>query len=470
MKYQNSAFALAHALVLLLSASYNPLSAQNFNGIIESNYMGLTGNYTNPSSISTSASKVALNIAETQYYGSMDQKFISLSSIMSGDELKINPNASGAFKTSNVLDLRPVSFMLRKGKLAFSLSSRVRSFINLGTSDPLFLDIATGKVTSLGNRSLDLSSTYMHLSVMSDIGIGASMPVMSSGSMRIFAGGTLRFYTGATHSGLYIDRIKGKYIDTSASFQVDNLDLGMYSNLAAYQGLLDLDYTDPSSIINSFQNNDAVGKGFGMDLGGTLLMGNEADNPGQYKFKFGASLTDLGSITYAKSSEFNASGSSFFRADSVKFDDGLNYDSIRAELISLGFQVSDGQAREQRHALPSMMHLQADMFLRQHFFVSAHMAFSMHSSNSPSAGYTSFLTVAPRFESRLADVSIPLSIDMTNGALGLGLAARFYCLYFGTQNFLGLFQEYASMGSAYAGLSFNFGNGDKKKRKQMNEM
>ncbi len=445
-------------VLVLIGISMSATQAQYFNGVSTSNYMTQSAAFINPAEMSTSASKYSLDIAGIQGIVSMNKGLISASELVSNGTLKFDNSVSGDYKMAMKFEMRPIGIGFKVKNFNIALTSRIRSNINVGTEDGNLLDLLLNGTIPSNLNSFQVDKTYILGSVIGDIGISASAPIMSTSDMKLYLGGSLRSYTGAVHAGIDINNINITTNSTEDTVTVNNIDvLGYYSvpDIDVFEKISDF-----SSAYDALRSN-AAGKGVGGDIGATLCLGS-MNAPGDYKLKLGLSITDIGRIKYKQGREYGVQGSGEFTENTEL--DISNGDSFLVQLRDLGFDVQDGSIKEINYALPTSIQVSADYALKKNIYLNAHASVAMSSISSTSVPNPSFVTFTPRFQSRLADVMIPITYNFSQNDFQFGLAARFYFFYFGTQNLFGLFQEYPTTASAYAGISLGFGKGNQKKK------
>ncbi len=442
-------------LGISLSLALQPLQAQFFNGVSTSNYMGVSTTFINPANLCTSASRFSIDLGGVQSLANLNQGIIDTRELMRSGDLIVDTNATGLLDLGTKVEVRPLGFSFKSKKVAFAFTTRVRSDINFSTNDPKFVDVLARGFDEVDYANLTVDRTFLNMSLVGDIGLSASMPIMSTSKFKIFGGGTLRFYTGGTNTGINIDKLDYNYNDIDDTVTVNSADL------SAYFGTPDLEQlngvTNTSELMDVLWSSNAP-TSMGGDLGVTCVIG-DANNPGGYKVKIGASVTDIGKIKYPDARGLEVHGGAKFVPSEVEFN-SFAYDSILAVMRDLGFNPQTPSAVKSGVGLPTTLHLTGDWSIKQNVFVHGYLGLPLRSRG---AGYSvanpTFLTVTPRFQMRMVDVSMPVTYDMTYNNFQVGLGARIYFLYFGTQNIAGLFQDYARSSSVYAGISFGLGIG-----------
>ncbi len=208
------------------------------------------------------------------------------------------------------------------------------------------------------------------------------------------------------------------------------------------------------------------GFGAGIDIG--FSWAAAADDEGDYRWRAGVSLLDLGFVRFNRGSEQH-----LLRLDSIGVIDG---NAISAEngqgysrLIS-DFLMEDPLASLQGQSfsigLPTALSVQLDVQVMPHLYFAA-VAVQRVPLMKNSLKRPSTLAFVPRFEHRWATFSLPVVLNDWQ-SLRVGLAARLGWLYIGSDNIGSYFtKEKLSGGDVYIGLKingFSFGNGGGKER------
>ncbi len=185
------------------------------------------------------------------------------------------------------------------------------------------------------------------------------------------------------------------------------------------------------------------GIGFSVDIGTVFTIGGGEE--GAYKWKFGASLLDVGLLRFNRSAAAHAVSVS----DSTRLDMNAYRDFTGVEDISEIAQVfsdqllGDPNASLQNSAfsmwMPAAISLQADMAVLPSFFLNASIIQGIEPSKI-GARRGSVFALTPRAESRWLEAALPVSWrDWKNFRVGMAIRLAFF--YFGTEDFKSLFQN-----------------------------
>lgn len=207
--------------------------------------------------------------------------------------------------------------------------------------------------------------------------------------------------------------------------------------------------------------NDVQGAGLGMDLGFTYeyrpsslrrtyrdwwTCDDEVNN--QYRWRFGASLTDFGFLAYQGNSRIV----DLNNPTAVVMNKNLidNYNSFsgedRFEKVSNGFfdSLTDNKSDNFASTTPVALNLQYDVRLSDNFYLGANLTQSLKGAYSLGVRKSSFLSVIPRWESEHAEIGVPFTLTRDYTDLNVGLYGRLGPVIVGTDNLAGLFKYYGN--------------------------
>lgn len=215
------------------------------------------------------------------------------------------------------------------------------------------------------------------------------------------------------------------------------------SGLSAQQISQDSLLISPTNI-QMMDYGSQPGHGWGIDIGATYVFhkkdfkrhGEYAKKHTKYFAKIGFSLMDIGSVKYTDAT---------FRSVDVRTSTGINLNqsysgstnyqqALDSFMRTFGsYNVTNGNAVI---GLPTRAVISADMQVEKYVFVSAVVTQSLRSKSSEHARYQSFLMVAPRYERRFFEFSLPVLLEYDFRSLRMGASMRFGPLYIGTNSLM----------------------------------
>jgi len=303
----------------------------------------------------------------------------------------------------------------------------------------------------------------------SEIGLSYSQIVVDVPGGDLSVGANLKFALGHAAMAMALDKF---------DFSVKSDDDGVINDSLLYVNAAkgSVAYSLPLSYDKAFVGGGVVsdkasdyfrGFGCGIDVGLTYIhKRNNAvsrrisrvceSQPIDYDWKIGLSLLDLGAVKFTSNAEQSRYDATQKIINKNSFD---NVKSFHAMIDSVN--VALGSTRENQAfwmGMPTSLSLQFDYSFNQNFYLNAVVIqpirfMKYHASREAQ------LMVAPRYESRLFDVSLPVTLVNYERVL-LGASFRVAFLTIGTQNLLNLIGVGNAYGlDVYVALKFNFNKG-----------
>lgn len=495
-------------IIIIYCTSINYVNAQSIADSY-SNYAGSRGALLNPSFLTTSNvyADIGLGIgvsANNNYFHLPSKDLIG---IIGKDSYQLSYRKTiyglprlfsvdfnfGNEKPANAnvnVDALVISGMFNfKEKHAFGFFARVRSNINMKNIPNGMVELAAVGYNHRYNiddgllgmdtmvyynqfaRNYSNKNTNIGIMAWSELGFSFSKMIYSYGNSRIDFGGNakLALATGAASFSIsqldyHLELGEDGNINDSLWF-MDNAKGEMaYSLPVGYDTPFTIDKKMNPNLFGNYIN----GYGCGIDVGVTYTYKRNSDvervvyrscqvKPIDYQYRIGFSILDIGAVHFGKN---KAETLNLETANSIV--NTKNFDNINTvhEFTSV-FSESFGSEIEKKGfwmGLPTALSLQFDYSFNKHFFINAVViqpvnVFKFHVSRDAQ------VLVAPRFESRHIDISLPVTLLNYNRVL-LGVSARFAFLTIGTQNLLNLIGYGEVYGlDFYVALKFNLNKG-----------
>ncbi|MEY4002824.1 MAG: hypothetical protein RIT07_866, partial [Bacteroidota bacterium] len=184
---------------------------------------------------------------------------------------------------------------------------------------------------------------------------------------------------------------------------------------------------------------------------------DEDDN--EYKWRIGASLTDLGFIVYGGQSRVinnkDVSATWNINRNLINTYQGFGQDPINN--VSTGFydSLNADAANNFITTTPTALNVQFDRRYRGDFHLGMNWTHSMKGNYAWGVRRASYLSVIPRWETEHAEIGVPLTLTRDYTDFNLGVYGRLGPFTVGTDN-LGGIVKYASKGE-YTGANVYFG-------------
>ncbi|WP_147678224.1 DUF5723 family protein [Algibacter pacificus] len=394
-------------LAMLCIAGYTNLQAQSYVGFDVDNYAGVHGLISNPSNVVDSRLKTDVNLFSASAFGGSDYFGISLSDAVNSDEgfdfdtsaEKYPTNANNFFLNVDILGPSFMFNLTPKNSIGFV--SRVRAFMNINNINGELYETVADDFENTDAFDFDLQNLSGTIHAWAEVGLVYGRVLVDNEKSFLKGGVTLKYLQGAGSLFLSSPGLKGRY-DSNVE-----KDLTTSGNLN-YGTTQDFDNDDISL--------DNLGSGFGADIGFTYeFRGNDytdqdfetLKDKNKYKLKIGASITDIGSISY---DETTVSTYDLGTADAPKSVDTDNADNDTEQFLKDKYDATD-KVIDQEIKLPTALHLLVDYHIKSKLYVSLQGNFSLIDSSKANANtIINAVTVAPRLETKWFSVYSPISM------------------------------------------------------------
>ncbi|CAN5920984.1 hypothetical protein BH24BAC1_BH24BAC1_20390 [soil metagenome] len=482
------------------------LQAQHLMGLAGSNRAGSHAAYLNPSAIADSRQGFHLNLF-TGYLNFTNTYFhytgpgMELSSvaesIMEADLEDLEEEGEiferefarerldGKPKMAHLgMEFRLPSFMLKLSpRHSIALNTRFRTALqanNVSEDLARVIGFCTAN-PALQNTSFIDREAYFNINAFAETGLTYAR-VLLSREKRFLKGGI----TVKRMAGLYSAHLLAPEVDYQLRQNQDG-----ESYIQVQQGNAQFGFSrsnfdiEGEEVLEALTWRNIPGSGWGLDLGFTYehrpsfgdyqyqLNGEEKTDQGEnkYKFRIGASLLDVGGITYNNPQEVR-------RYDITRQNLDLTGDTFGdVDIENLGPTLEDALAvqpseRETtiRSGLPTALHLNFDYRLTRSLFLNAALLQGLRGKDAVAMRQYSVLTLAPRLETKSLELAFPVSLMNDYRDLALGAMLRLGPLLVGSHNLLAFSKSSKAVGpDLYLGLGFGFGTGGQKKKLEERE-
>lgn len=464
--------ASAMSMVLLLNEGV----CQHLLGLSSSNYAGTNSLYLNPAFVVDNRLAVSLNLVTTDFfvtnnylaYGApytfgkfvtnrVPEKYRSSRGRIIFSEDYIVEKLNGRDKRASVgTDLRGPSVLVTiDDRNAVALTSRMRVGINvLNASENVARLMRYGPMSQgLVPDDAQNLSLSLNTNAFAEFGASYGRVLLNDGDWFVKGGITVKRLVGLFSDFLIAENASYRLVRDPDPTQrrrvvlIENIDAKFgYTLASAYENFR----PTPGWI---FGNNPA-GAGWGADLGlvyeyrpnykkyAFRQKGRQRLDPShnKYKYRVSASLMDIGAVRYNNSAyvyRYDVVRQNLIvdenRFVKLKDVDGLH----RAVDSTLAVGVPDRQSAF-NSALPMALHLNFDVRVKPNVYVSGTWIQNLKPAQRIGMPAQSVLAIAPRYETKWVDVSMPISIIDMYSRLSVGLAARLGPLSVGTDNLGGI--------------------------------
>ena len=442
-------------LLLVFSALYLVgAQAQDLLGISSSNFGGLSSVYINPANLADNRLKFEIQLGGTgfgfanNFMGFKPSYLVRDGGLTSTTYPLLDPTPpTEDFTTTNFLDNRrafvnnniylPSLLISINEKNSVSLSARARTYLNVdGVGGDLFrfaynsLNYPALYNTRITNDKLSIQTmTWM------EYALGFGRVLIDKEKHFLKAGVTLKALQGLQSAYLFIDNLDyAVNSDSTVSLYNADVQYGHSTNFEAnqnnanYKVVSNLGIGFDFGVIYEWRPDYAKHK---HDMDGETNVWKRNEN--KYKLKVGVSMTDLGGVKFSKggqSGDFTANTSNW---DISKLDFGTTPIAALDDTLTARFGGSGGGANYKMN-LPTAFstqidyHIWKDLYINQTNFI----AFGFNSNPNKIHDFTT-MSITPRWDHRIAGVSIPISYNSLMGTR-TGLALRLGPVTFGTSS------------------------------------
>jgi hypothetical protein len=507
MKYNYIKVLYSVFMLTVFYFSPNQSSAQLHLGMQNSNYAGTNGIYTNPSSIAGSGYLMHMNFLSRgvdfsnnylQYnapfklnqwanktYPPQYQTFASKMDYEQSwlTELPLN----GDLKNFHFdQDIHFLAFMFPISKRHYvSLNTRQRNMIQArGIDEPMARfarfgfdgnrgDIFNGDGSVMYNNPYTSGKFSVNIESWQEYSLTVAGRWVDNKRWLVTGGATLKYLRGMGSAYLRSDGL---------TYEVNNADSLTLSN-----GQFEYGHTSQNDVFYAINNpgnlasHPTTGGGIGLDMGLTIM--KKSDKPGRvvgnfwdfgcknsnrpyYDWKLGFALMDAGYISHGRgvrTYRTTMTEPTGLKPDADIFDDfytgGDGFDKVDNDLFG---QLPHELKNSYVSYLPMAANIQADFRVTRAGYVGFNWQHGLKSASARGVNAMNFVSVIPRVESFLGEFALPITLTENYKTVNMGLYARFWFFFFGTDNLPGLLNVSSNSAtraaSIYAGFSAGIGH------------
>lgn len=427
-------------IVVLFLVAGSQANAQSYIGHTVDNYSGVHGVILNPSAVVDSRFRTDINLLSISGFAGSDYFGINLDNVINTEDgFEIGTGVQKSPKDNNQFflnsDILGPSFMFNLSpKSSIALTSRARAFLNLNNINGTLYESIQDDFDQNENFDFNVNNFSGTIHAWGELGLTYGRILLDRERNFLKGGVTLKYLQGAGSNYVNAPSATGQYDATAESLTTTG-SLSFGSTPGFDSG--DIDFSNLSS-------------GFGADIGFTYEYRPVADDPltrkhNKYKFKLGASVTDIGSISY--------DDSELTSYDLNKTLDVNNFEGNDLETVLEENYEGTTEIVSTKINLPTALHIVADYQLRNRLYLSAQGSYSLVPEDRAQANrIINSVTIAPRLETRWLSIYLPASIRQYDGfAMGAGL--RLGPLTLGSGSVISnLLNEETKTTDIYAGL------------------
>ena len=472
-----------YPLVILMLLASSKIFAQGYSMLNNSNYSPINSVSFNPAKIADSRYKFQMNLFSFNAYFANDYGYIrSVKDVIDNagraDDLDdiLQVNNTGKNKNFDLLaEVKlPLSFVAsinEKSSIAFT--TRTRTIFSANNIPQKLFSVLNEGLKNIDNTSTGTinSSTFdVNANLYGEAALSYGLVFLNSGSHVLKGGITGKYIFGGGAAQVHDANSSISILEPSSDPNAGRTsNYVVTENLKTNVGYSNGNLLSPGDInFDSFKNTS--GTGFAGDIGfeyewrpdfekynyemdGKTNVDHSAV---KYKLKFGAALTDLGSIKYKNGRTLGIDAGNKVTWTQKQIDD-FKIDNVEQSLKNVyGNAVTSSQGY--KSYLPASLNVNLDYNINNSFYIAANLMQGVLSNRKAIHTTGTLVSVAPRFERRAFEASIPVTYTARYKKVNVGLGLRSSFFFIGSDDLGGLlgFNKINSL-NFYTGINFAIG-------------
>ena len=422
-------------LFLALLVSIFSYSQDHFSGITTSKRVGVLNIGLNPSELANLNNHFEIQLFSSSFNVSNNK--IGFNDIMNGNNLEsILFNGTEPVNFNLDTEIVGPGFAIKLLNWGFAVTSKGYVKANIIDVDPnLGSALTNGVLSSISSGTALISSNTnqrMNATTWGEIGFSAAHKIFENKKNKINAGVTFKLLFRGSYANVGLDKFQGRITNNSGNLVLTNATANL--NIA-YSGNLGSDFTNFNDYTNSlFGNLQGVATDIGVDY---QLLGSNNN----YKVKIGASIKNIGSMTFKSSSNYSTNyslsiqGNNSFNLNQFQNTNGVN--DIERTLINSGYLNTTTPTNTDFNVkLPTTFNLYTDIKIASKFSVTLFTQQKINSnSNNDQIISQNILSITPRISLGIFEAYLPIANNEISGTTG-GFGFRLGGFFFGSNSIL----------------------------------
>ena len=415
-------------LSLFAFASFCSVNAQSYSGYTPDNYAGVQSVLFNPASIVDSRFKADINLFSFSSAVANDLYGVKIFDVFKEGydfDLEAKKNFSSANNGIMNTDIMGPSFMFNIApKHSLAVYTRARAFVNV-------IDINGNVVNEISkdnknNFDYNVGSPNGVGNSWGELGLSYAAVLYQKGQHFLKGGITAKYLQGVANYHFQGNNVSLKYQENSLLPQLSTYE----STGSAIYGSSQ-DFADNSDI-----DIDSKSRGFGLDLGLVYEWRpeytadradiNDLKEVNKYKWRFGLSMTDLGSMKYEKGIRNNYDLNKTINQDN--YDAADNIDEFLKD--NYNATVVNGTVKAY---LPTALHADVDWNIHRKFYLNVNGDVGVVSKTKLNQNsIANRVSLTPRFESKWFSFYVPISYMEYSEQAQVGVGLRTGVFFIGS--------------------------------------
>ena len=440
------------SLLFVLLFTIAGYSQDHFSGITTSKRVGVLNIGLNPSELANLNNHFEVQLFSTSINASNNK--IGFNDIINGKNLEnilFNGNEPVNFNIDT--EIVGPGFALKLLNWGFAVTSKGYIKGNIIDVDPNLGSALTNGVLSSVNTGTALISSNtnqrMNATTWGEIGFSAAHKIVENKKNKLNAGVTLKLLFPGAYANVGLDQFQGRITNNLGNLILTNATANL--NIA-YSGNLGNDFTNVSDYTSSvFGNLQGLATDIGIDY---QLLGTNKN----YKVKIGASLKNIGSMTFKSNSNYSTNynlsiqGNQSLNLNQFQSSNGIS--DIETTLINSGFLNKSPQNSDFKVKLPTTFNLYADIKIISKFSVTLFTQQKINSNNNNDQIMSqNIISISPRFSLGFFEAYLPIAKNEISGTTG-GLGFRLGGFFLGSNSILTALTSDTKQADFYTGFRF----------------
>lgn len=418
------------ALLIALFLALN-IQAQEQSGSYLSRYSGSHGLSLNPASSATAAQKWDVGLFNLHLYVNNDYAYLMDQSVpkLLGDlQAEADLSESIAYYGGQKMDgllalgLKGPSFMVQLDNIAFGAYAGIRSNLSLQNVDADLGYQAYSAIPNFQNTEVD----PFQISALNwmEFVVNIAPIIAESSTDRLALGINLKYLQAL--DGIYLNsgNLSGFTKTPGSVVELDALDMEL-----AYTG-------NPGTNTEVGDLLSPKGRGFAVDLGVQYEIGGSSITDGPYLWKMGASLMDIGRVSFSEQAavyRYNSNTISIISQSDLEDVQSMNeFQQILSSAVYDGNSDSSFAGNSFGMWMPAALSIQVDRYVGANVFVGG-IAVRNLPISAPGVQRENLIGIVPRYEHQWFEAALPVLL-VNDQDLRMGAAFRLGWLTIGSDD------------------------------------
>jgi hypothetical protein len=440
-------------IIPILLLSMHLFSQDHFSGITTSKRVGILNIGMNPSELANLNSRFEVQLFSSSV--NISNNKIGFNDIVGGSNLE-----SLLFKGTEPVNFNIDTEFLGPGfavkllKWGFAVTSKGYIKANIIDVSPnLGAALTNNAISAIGGSTIISSpnNQRMNATAWGEIGFSVAHKIYETKKYKINAGITFKLLFPGAYANIGVDKFQGTIKDNLGSFSLINANANMNF---AYSGSLGSDFKNVSDYTKSvFGNLQGIATDIGVDY---QLLGSGK----KYKLKIGASLKNIGSMTFKSSDNYATNYSLSIQGTQQlnlnQFNNSNGVKDAENVLINSGFLNKTPQNTDFKVQLPTVLNLYADIKIVSKLNITLFTQQKMKSNNgNDQITSQNIISATPRFSVGFFEAYLPVAINEISGTTA-GLGFRLGGFFLGSNSVLTALTSDGKQADFYSGFRFGF--------------